>query len=557
MPRLDAPPIRLSQLRFGQIDARNEVTTRDPVAMEHFRQSFLEPSGIKIEDFKKGVRYFVYGMKGSGKTAFLRFLSMSLDEEHCLTRFVSFATQISDQQRAKLIQDAGITAYEQGTDTDEDVGQSAVNVWLLFIFKQVANIIEANHTAFARNKEISTFCDLIRRFHEGETKGLFKWLTNMAKRGRYNFKSRHFDAKLQGKAADADKDFSIDQIVEQCFNLLTKLFYEGTQGAYIFFDELNLSFGSRDQHRRDAILIRDLIIAIDQVNAFFTEQQINVFIVAAARSEVLHALNVPTLEINKVLSDKGAELRWFGQTAHEKWPITRLIERKIHASETLLKRPTSPDVFDQYFQRGIFNMDPQTLMVELTWCNPRDVVLLLGKAAEASEGEQRFGEPVINRVLEKFSEDAWNERVEELNVKYAKAEIDSVKRVLLSFRPWFKAADFYVQAKSKDADPNIKTLMKKKTAERILEDLYRIGVIGQSSREPDLSSGGLRQLREHWAYRGDLNFDPTAWMVIHRALWPQLRLGRIQPNPATLKPTESRRSVRGSASPRDAGKRSN
>ncbi|MGY3693369.1 hypothetical protein ACVIGA_003449 [Bradyrhizobium sp. USDA 3240] len=515
--------------------------------MEHFRQSFLEPSGIRIDDFKSGVRYFVYGMKGSGKTAFLRYLSMTLEEQHCITRFISFATQISDQQRARLFQDAGITAYEQSTEDDEDVGLSVVNVWLLFIFKQIANVIEANQTAFTRNKEISTFCDLVRRFHEGETKGLFKWLSNMAKRGRYSFKSRHFDAKLQGKTADADKDFTIDQIVEQCFNLLSKLFYEGTHGAYIFFDELNLSFGSRNQHRRDATLIRDLIIAIDQVNAFFTEQKINIFILAAARSEVLHALNVPTLEINKVLSDKGAELRWYGQTASETWPITRLIERKIQASERLLKREPSPDVFDQYFQRGIFNMEPQVLMVELTWCNPRDLVLLLGKAAEASEGELRFGEAVINRVLERFSEDAWNERVEELNVKYSKVEIDSVKRILLSFQPWFKATDFSVQAKTKESDPNIKTLMKKKTAERILEDLYRIGVIGQSSREPDLSSGGLRQLREHWAYRGDLNFDPTAWMIIHRGLWPQLRLGRIQPNPATLKPMEPRRPSRSPA----------
>jgi hypothetical protein len=46
----------------------------------------------------------------------------------------------------------------------------------------------------------------------------------------------------------------------------------------------------------------------------------------------------------------------------------------------------------------------------------------------------------------------------------------------------------------------------------------------------------VRQLREHWSYRGDSNFDPTAWMIVHRGLWPQLRLGRIKANLATLKP---------------------
>ncbi len=171
------------------------------------------------------------------------------------------------------------------------------------------------------------------------------------------------------KAADTEKDFTVDQIVEQCFNLIAHLAWEGKNAIYLFFDELNLSFGSRIQHRRDAILIRDLIIAIDQVNNFLIEQGKPIYVLAAARSEVLNALNIPTLEINKILSDRGAELRWFGQTAGDDWPITRLLESKIHASEKLAHIKWSPDVFARYFQREIFGMSPKSLVVELTWCN--------------------------------------------------------------------------------------------------------------------------------------------------------------------------------------------
>jgi hypothetical protein len=57
------------------------------------------------------------------------------------------------------------------------------------------------------------------------------------------------------------------------------------------------------QHRPDAILIRDLILATD----FPIEQHKPIYMLAAARSEVLNALNVPTLEINKILSDRYRE----------------------------------------------------------------------------------------------------------------------------------------------------------------------------------------------------------------------------------------------------------
>jgi hypothetical protein len=181
-----------------------------------------------------------------------------------------------------------------------------------------------------------------------------------------------------------------------------------------------------------------------------------------------------------------------------------------------------------YFQHGIFGMSPQSFIVELTWCNPRDLVLLLGTAAEKAGNEPRFGEAVLTKVLDQFSEAAWSEKVEELNVEYAPVEIHSIKKILLNFYRYFKADQFEKEAAKKGGlDQNVKTLVAKRRVSKVLEDLYRVGIIGQSSKEPTESGLGLRQLREHWAYRGDENFDPSAWMIVHRAFWPELRLGRI------------------------------
>lgn len=517
--------ISLRRLRFGALDARYEVITRDPSHIEHFRESFVSPSGISIEEFMRGMRFFVYGMKGAGKTAFLRYLRLKAEEDKCATKFTSFSTAISDQAREKIFKDAGIRIYEQ---KDIEPRGSAVNMWIIFIFRQIADLVEENKVAFTSNHQTRVFCEMIRRFHKEETKSMVTWLSNAIKTGKYKLKAKYIEANLTGKAAEAEQEYTIDLVVKQGFDLLRSLSWEGIKRIYIFFDELNLSFGSRDQHRRDAILIRDLILAIDQLNNFFIEQEKPIYVLAAARSEVLNALNVPTEEIRKVLTDRGRELRWFGLTAGDKWPIIDLVTKKIQASEKLANQKPSADVFVDYFQHGIFGMSPQSFIVELTWCNPRDLVLLLGTAAEKAGNEPRFGEAVLTKVLDQFSEAAWSEKVEELNVEYAAVEIHSMKKILLNFYRYFKADQFEKEAVKKGGlDQNVKTLVAKRRVSKVLEDLYRVGIIGQSSKEPTESGLGLRQLREHWAYRGDENFDPSAWMIVHRAFWPELRLGRI------------------------------
>ena len=523
-------PFRLRQLRFGNIDARYEVLTRDPQTLQHFRESFLAPSGITIDEFIKGTRFFIYGMKGAGKTAFLRYLRLKAEEDHCLTVFTSFATEISDGLRESIYTDAGIRIYEQKGVEEE---RSAVNIWIIFIFKQIADLIAKNPRTFVSRSEIRVFCEMVGRFHDGETKGILTWLSSALKRGKYKLKTRYFSAKVSGKEADMERDYTVDAIVDQGFSLLRHLSWEGVKHIYLFFDELNLSFGSRTQHKRDAVLIRDLILAVDRMNGFFIEHEKPIFLIAAARSEVLHALNVPTHEINKVLTDRGRELRWHGHSAAADWPIIRLLEKKINASEKLAGRMHSRDVFSDYFFRDIFGMSPQSLVVELTWCNPRDLILLFGNAAAAGGNESRFGEAVLYRVLEKFSSDAWNEKTEELNVEYAATEIQSIKKVLVNFRRYFKLDHFEAERKLRGGiDQNIKQFATKRSAAKVLEDLYRIGVLGQSSRPP--AQTGLTQLAEHWAYRGDHSFDPSAWMIVHRGLWPELRLGRIQTQVETV-----------------------
>jgi len=471
-------------------------------------------------------------MKGAGKTAFLRYIQLKMDEDQCLTKFISFANEISDAERSRIIKEAHIKIYEQkGIEAINE----CVSMWILFILNQIAQLIEENEHVFTTNRNIKIFCELMEKLHDAPDKTVLTWLQGVFKRGKYKFKSKYLEVTGKGASSDLEREYTIDQIVARALEMLKHLSWEGKKRVYIFFDELNLSFASRAQHKRDSVLIRDLIIAIDRVNTIFIQTGKPIYLLASARSEVLNVITEPTHEINKILGDRGRELRWFPTTAGGDWPILHLFVRKIKASEAVAGYPITQDVFHAYFQSGLFGMTAGSFVLELTWCNPRDLVLLFGEAASKAErGEWFFGEQTIRRVLDRYSSEAWREKMEELNVEYSPVEIASLKKILLGFRPTFRVADFEHEARTKgEDDQNVRQFQAKRNAAKVLEDLYRIGIIGQATT-PEGAGRAFAQFREHWAYRGDSNFDPTAWMVIHRALWSDLRLGRITLDPGLM-----------------------
>lgn len=521
------PKIPLRKLRFGNIDARYEVTSRNTREVEHFRRSFVEPAGMNVEEFVEGHRFFVHGVKGAGKTSFLRYVQLATAEQGFLTKFISFATEISDAERQKISEISGIEVYEQ--EGIEIKNNSAVDVWILFILRHLGRIIEDNRANFSTHRSVSVFCELMKKVYDREdNKGLLKWLADSFRTGQYKFKSKYLDASIKGAVGDEEREFPISYVIEQSFRMLRDLAWETSKRIYIFFDEINLSFASKALHKRDVILIRDLIIAIDRINSFFIEEHKPIYVLAATRSEVLNALNAPTHEINKILFDRGRELRWHAMNAGGEWPIIGLVESKIRASEFMAGvKDQTQDPIASYFYREVFGFSARDFIVETTWCNPRDLVLLFGEAtAQAEPRETVIGTSVISRIFETYSAAAWREKAEEMSVEYAQQEIQGVKKILLNFERHFKIGGFEQNWNRKSETDQILTSMKSKfKPTKILEDLYRIGVLGQSSRQP---TDAAQSFTQHWAYRGDNTFDASSWFVVHKALWPELRLGKLR-----------------------------
>lgn len=70
--------MKIDEIKFGKIDAYNEL---QEFGEEYYISSFHLYEKYKIENFFKGENYYICGNKGTGKTAFLKYLECKLSED--------------------------------------------------------------------------------------------------------------------------------------------------------------------------------------------------------------------------------------------------------------------------------------------------------------------------------------------------------------------------------------------------------------------------------------------------------------------------------------------
>lgn len=66
--------LKLKDIFIGKTDAKNEFIENSASEKEVFLRSFLKPDNLVEDDFLQGKRYYITGLKGTGKTALMRYL---------------------------------------------------------------------------------------------------------------------------------------------------------------------------------------------------------------------------------------------------------------------------------------------------------------------------------------------------------------------------------------------------------------------------------------------------------------------------------------------------
>ena len=77
--------LKLNNIYVGDVDAKNELIEASNHEALKFLKSFTINDAISLREYMHGKMFFITGLKGTGKTALLRYLSLMAKKEtiHC------------------------------------------------------------------------------------------------------------------------------------------------------------------------------------------------------------------------------------------------------------------------------------------------------------------------------------------------------------------------------------------------------------------------------------------------------------------------------------------
>lgn len=512
--------LQLKDLVLGKTDAKNELLETDTKSINRFTDSFLLPDNIIPSDFINGKKFFISGLKGTGKTALLRFIDIKAQKEHLAkTAFILFKSDFSEDDKTAFSRAANTYIVEDLNNTEISEGDY-INVWMWFIHRQVVRDMLSDNDFFVRNSEWEKYSRCVSAPKLGDEDAGIKRYFPKLKQGRVEIEGDwdFFKIKL-GFDIDGDqtKKVNFATLVRQANELFERL--TPTSKKYLLFvDELELTLGKKKQYQKDIQLIRDLILAINKFNTIAKKHRYNTYAIAAIRSEVITSIESSGKEINKSITDFGTTLYWEAKATEDfkTHPLIKIISKKIQAAEKYIGEiqvSSDKEIWEKYFPTAINDKPIYEFILNKTWYRPRDIVRLLTIAQQQFPDKEKFSKQVLESIGKEYSRQCWVEQAEELSSTYTKEEISAIKKILSSLECPFTLVDI---TRKMDSIRNIYTdvdnLLNKYRIGDILSHLFKLGIVGNTGENMRFS------------FRGDDELIIENNMTIHNSLWNYLSL---------------------------------
>ena len=515
--------LKLRDLFFGNVDAKNELLTSSEEEIDRFLYSFCLPPTVIVNDLLSSKKYFITGMKGIGKTALLRYIEIIKKREKGMeTAFILFKSEVDGSNRKALLKFAKESVVSD-TEFPNDTEFSYIDAWKWFIYRLIIESVESSgNKPFEINKDWKRFSACIKAPLSTDEKSGLKSIIPRLNKGKVKISSSP-GVEIDFDWEDRDKglvDFT--SLMEQANNLFRKLtFAEGK--LTIFFDELELNTSDDQKRKKDIRLIRDLIIAIEQLNSFCLATGCAVRILSAIRTEVITSIEFAGKEVNKIISDFGVPIIWHrGGVTLLDHPLLEIVVRRLLYSEKIHNielDESKKEVWNRYFPDKLSGKNSENYILNMTWLRPRDIVRILNIAREGNPNSNNFNDNVIAISRKEYSQQSWIELTEELSIRYSKTEIEGIKYTMSGFVRYFSLSIFMAQLKERvQLYPAVEVLTKSHSPKQLLIDMYNAGIIGNVDKTN--YTGKKLKIKQRYCFTGDsfpiLDMD----FVVHNALCP-------------------------------------
>lgn len=508
--------INLKDIYVGDVDAKNELLIMNGDAIHRFSESFTIPDGVLIDEFLNGRLFFVTGLKGTGKTALLRYLSIRAGDSGVSNKFVLFKSDIKEKDRKKLKDHSNTIIVEEGGS--KKYLNDFENVWMLFLHKIIVNHIKSECLdVFKEDQNWIKYKYAVSGADYGNRAlGVLQYFP-IIKNGLIELivpddYKQHFKGDIQ--SADGEK-VNFSDLVSYINDIFSKL-VPNEKRIFIFIDEVELSLGSPEQYKRDINLIRDLIVSVESLNRIMASKNFPIKICCAVRKEVITAVESVGKEIAKPTEDFGVEIIWNSRIGNinESFdhPLIKLVAKKIYISEKFKninrEKFDVKEIFSDYFPEQINGIAITEYLLNNSWFRPRDFSRML-RPITKQFGENLYGfqQSFFEHTKKNYSTSSWTEIAEELSAKYDKGTIKAIENLFSNIDSHFNFDKLEKQINKKKK--YIQSLCPYENPQKLtdlLNDLFSVGFLGNSN-----------PFRAH--FRGDPSLNIEGTMMVHRALW--------------------------------------
>lgn len=504
----------LNQIAFGKTDAFNELNT---FGQEYFMESFVANPKYHIDDFLSGSRFFVCGKKGTGKSALLKYLECHFlkDESNLVfpIRFKSEIEQVDKDSFEEIASAPDNSTKNEKYDTSSILDQSSyVLVWKTFLINQI--ITRASAGEYRVFNETSTDYKLIVSLLKciyGESKTSSVVMPKI-KKGSIELTAAFAEnlsasLKLELEFDSQKKRINYTKLSKKVYQFFSQLEFVHSP-VYVLIDELELSVRNKYQFEKDVALVRDLIIAIDDMNTLCSNKGMQIHTIAAIRSEVLRNVRSTGYELTKPIEDRGIEINWFQKGGdYKENQLLTIIENKIHASEQMSGFPPSKDVWKEYFGEDINGEETRKYILNNSLYRPRDIIRMMSAIHNQIGTSEKFTQEAFDKAQQEYSELMWTEIKDELRLSYSEDEVNAIftllNRITMPFtyeilsQRIAQLGKFY---------PRMPELLNSERLTQMLNKLYELGIIGNTGKPMN------------FVFLGRTALDLLGRMVIHTPL---------------------------------------
>lgn len=505
----------IEKIYLGEVDSKNELLKQKRVDSTDFFDSFSMPRRVNLDDYLTGQKYYIYGLKGTGKTALLRYLHDRILREGKISEVILFKSHVSEEDRQGLSKGAGFQILS--IDGTQSFTQDFKESWKWMIFQKLAEKLQEQNFSGPAVERLYKLTGTQNGTNKGSLGALFSKISAGKLRLSGEALGIAIELGIEGEKKGDELAVSPASANRLCAKILNEI--DLGAGVYLLFDELELVHQTPDQFDRDRRIIRDLIYTISHINADSAESGRPLYLISTLRTEVLHSILGLGHEIGKDVDDFGEKLDWSDANEGPDHPLLKLIGRKMAVST----QTPENEVWQAYFPEKINNQDYYRFILTSSYYRPRDIVRLLRVARSFNEKSQKFTTEHFDKTSLEFSKQTWLEITEELLASYTSQDVESLQRFFLGFNTLFFKRAIESRLKNRySKDVGVTQLFERKGTEMILSDLFRIGVVGNNFSVKKASGG--YEARNRWIFRGNTALNDAERMQVHKSLWKHLSL---------------------------------